>query len=121
MITEDIEKILALSEEASLDWEIEKHDSLDKRFWIYGADVMVDYDDVNHKEQDANAMFIVNARNIVPKLCLALKEANEVMMDIHQDAEAGEPMDGSNYASVKRVVRAYLQRYELIKEEYNEN
>lgn len=57
-----------------LPWSIEPHTTVDKRFAIIGAGVYVDYDDVDHAEQDANAALIIRAVNSFGPLVAVLRD-----------------------------------------------
>jgi hypothetical protein len=61
---------------------VSAHDHTDKSFEIRGADVFVDYDDVDHDEQDARAVAIVLAVNALPAL-LDVAEAGEGLLAYH--------------------------------------
>lgn len=55
-------------------WKIEPHDDCDKSFRV--GPVIIDYDDVDHDEEDANAKLVRALRNALPRL-LAVVEALE--------------------------------------------
>lgn len=50
-------------------WEIEPHSTIDKCFNV-GPGISIDYDDVDHEEQDANARLVSAA----PKLLRIVKQ-----------------------------------------------
>jgi len=57
-------------------WEIEPHSTIDKEFNV-GPGISVDYDDVDHAEQDANAKLIAAAPDLLEALnyCISVFDA----------------------------------------------
>jgi hypothetical protein len=56
-------------------WGMDPPEGWMKRLEIDSPGVFVDYDDVDHKQQEANAVFIIHARYDIPALCAALRSA----------------------------------------------
>jgi hypothetical protein len=77
-------------------WEIEPHDLADKDFRVGPA--IIDYDDVDHQQADANAFLIAAA----PDLLDALKEITNAMSYIAgNDRSIHEMMRASRAAIAK--------------------
>lgn len=84
---------------SEIKWKIEKHDTIDKDFAILEGDFdnevcRIDYDDVDHKEQDRLAKFIKSA----PEMYYAIKNllesgdklSNEHVTRLSKAYEAGK-------------------------------
>lgn len=73
-------------------WEIEPHSTIDKEFSIrktkYANILYVDYDDVDHEEQDANADLIVTAVNNFDKMKEALTTCETLLSAFNYGTEA---------------------------------
>lgn len=57
-------------------WEIEPHSTIDKCFNV-GPGISIDYDDVNHEEQDANARLVSAAPELLEALQLIIGMAED--------------------------------------------
>lgn len=88
-------------------WKIHPFDSSNKDIFIQGPSVLVDYDDVDHEEQEANAHLIAASPQLYGALevaILTLKNAS------HSAYVRGEFIVGEEYLKSVNICEAALKK-----------
>ncbi len=109
----DLTEMRELVEKATPgEWWVEPHTGVDKRFFVDPDIVMVDYDDVDHNQQDANAAFMAASRQYVPESIAEIERLRnqlEAAREVIEAVEKYETTPANNWINVRITLKNYQE------------